>query len=86
MMGGRFAMQARHIPMRTAKEQLPRLAREVSLGVRLTITVHGRPVADLVPHVPEPDAPRRVRIMPPQFQLSPGVTIDELLEITRGDR
>ena len=79
-------MLARHVPMRTAKEQLPRLAREVSLGIRLTITVHGRPVADLVPHVPEPDAPRRVRAMPQRVKLSPGTGIQELLDETRRDR
>jgi antitoxin (DNA-binding transcriptional repressor) of toxin-antitoxin stability system len=71
--------------MRTAKEQLPRLAREVSLGSRLTITVHGRPVADLVPHVPEVDAPKRVRTMPQRFKMSPGASIDDLLDGTRGE-
>jgi len=72
--------------MRTAKEQLPRLAREVSLGLRLTITVHGRPVADLVPHVPDPDTPRRVRVMPQRLSLSPGPSLEDLLEEIRGDR
>lgn len=79
-------MQVRQIPMRIAKEQLPRLAREASLGTRLTITVHGRPVADLVAHVPEPEAPKRVRVMPVRVALSPGAGSDVLLVETRGDR
>jgi len=79
-------MPIRQIPMKTAKEQLPSLAREAALGVRLTITVHGRPVADLVPHVPEPDPPRRVRVMPQRVKLPPGASIQELLDETRDDR
>jgi antitoxin (DNA-binding transcriptional repressor) of toxin-antitoxin stability system len=69
-----------------AKDQLPQLAREVALGARLTITVHGRPVADLVPHVPEPDAPEQPRVMPTRFELSKGPSLAELLEETREDR
>ena len=72
--------------MRTAKEQLPRLAREVSLGVRVTITVHGHPIADLVPHVPETQTPKRERVMPERITLSPGPSILELLEELRSDR
>jgi len=79
-------MEAREIPMRTAKEQLPKLAREVALGTRLTITVHGRPVADLVPHVPQPDAPEKPRVMPARIELAKGPSLAELLEETRGDR
>jgi prevent-host-death family protein len=32
-----------------AKTRLPQLLREVALGERITITVHGRAVAELVP-------------------------------------
>jgi antitoxin (DNA-binding transcriptional repressor) of toxin-antitoxin stability system len=72
--------------MRIAKEQLPKLAREASLGVRVTITVHGRPVADLVPHVAEPEAPKRTRVLPVRVSLAPGAAIADLLEDLRSDR
>ena len=79
-------MESRHIPMRIAKEQLPKLAREASLGSRLTITVHGRPLADLVPHVPAPDHPRPARILPVRVKLAPGPSLEEILEEMRGER
>ncbi len=37
-----------------AKTQLSRLLREVEQGQRFTISVRGKPVADLVPHQNEP--------------------------------
>jgi prevent-host-death family protein len=50
-------VQPRMIPMREAKERLPGLVREAACGARLTITVHGRPLADLVPHLEIQEAP-----------------------------
>ena len=79
-------MVVRLVSMRTAKEQLPRLAKEVALGVRVTITVHGHPIADLVPHVPEAPGPKRERIMPERISLTAGPGILDLLEELRSDR
>lgn len=79
-------MPPKQIPMRTAKEQLPRLVREASLGAKLTITVHGRPLADLVPHVADPETPRSPRSLPPRVKLSSGTSLDEVLDDVRADR
>lgn len=38
------------IPLRELRNQASRVLRRVEAGERLTVTVDGRPVADLVPH------------------------------------
>ena len=48
--------------------------------------VHGRPLADLVPHVPAPDHPRPARILPVRVKLAPGPSLEEILEEMRGER
>jgi prevent-host-death family protein len=41
---------AREVPVREAKAKLTELLRAVESGKRITLTRHGKPVADLVPH------------------------------------
>jgi prevent-host-death family protein len=38
------------IPLRELRNQISRVLRRVEAGERLTVTVDGRPVADLIPH------------------------------------
>ena len=38
------------IPLRELRNDISRVLRRVEAGERLTVTVDGRPVADLVPH------------------------------------
>jgi prevent-host-death family protein len=38
------------IPLRELRNQTSRVLRRVEAGERLTVTVAGRPVADLIPH------------------------------------
>lgn len=45
-----------------AKAQLSRLLRAVERGERFTITVRGRPVADLVPTGSQPEAARAAAV------------------------
>lgn len=40
------------VSIREAKNRLTELTRRVEAGERMTITRHGKPVADLVPHAP----------------------------------
>lgn len=49
----------------SAKAQLPKLLQAVKQGQRYTITLHGRPVADLVPskNLAQPDAKAAVEAM-----------------------
>ncbi len=79
-------MLPRRIPMREAKEQLPGLVRQVVRGARLTITVHGRPQVDLVPHVELPEEPRTPRPVPARVKLAPGLGLGAVLDELRGDR
>lgn len=79
-------MLSKNIPMREAKEHLPNLVRQVVQGARLTITVHGRPQADLVPHVELPVEPRLPRPKPARVKLAPGIVLGAVLDETRGDR
>lgn len=44
-----FAMTT--VTMREAKSRLTELARKVEAGERITVTRHGKPAFDLVPHV-----------------------------------
>jgi len=43
-------MTWREIPLRELRNQVSRVLRGVEAGERFTVTVDGRPVADLVPH------------------------------------
>ena len=52
-MGTGFVCMDASIGAFEAKAQLSRLLRAVEQGERFTITVRGKPVADLVPHRPE---------------------------------
>jgi prevent-host-death family protein len=70
-----------------AKTQLPKLLERVSRGERFLITKHGRPVAQLVPAVPEAAATVRDVIQEmEEWQeregptLGPGLTIRKLRE------
>jgi prevent-host-death family protein len=54
-----------------AKAQLSRLLRAVEQGDRFTITVRGRPVADLVPH--RADATQAVAAAVAALQTSPRI-------------
>jgi prevent-host-death family protein len=74
------------IPMREAKERLPGLVREAACGARLTITVHGRPLADLVPHLEIQEAPPPPRPAPARVKLAPGTSLDSMLGELREDR
>ncbi len=40
----------REIPLRELRNQISRVLRQVEAGERMTVTVDGRPVADLIPH------------------------------------
>jgi prevent-host-death family protein len=44
----------REVPIKEAKAKLTELLRAVEAGERITLTRHGKPVADLVPHASEP--------------------------------
>lgn len=79
-------MPGKNISMREAKEHLPGLVRQVAQGARLTITVHGRPQADLVPHIEMPVEPRPPRPTPVRVKLSPGNSLTSVLDEIRGDR
>ena len=72
--------------MREAKEQLPGLVRQVVHGAHLTITVHGRPQADLVPHVKMPEETRPTRPIPARVKLTPGTSLSAILDELREDR
>ena len=77
------------IPMREARNRFTELARAVERGGRVTVTVHGRPVVDLVPHDPNAAAAtveRPPRKLPARVKLSPGTSLNALLDETRGDR
>ena len=43
-------MSGETIPLRELRNHTSRILRRVEAGERLTVTVDGRPVADLVPH------------------------------------
>ena len=79
-------MPVRTIAIKEAKDHLARLVRQAAKGVSMTITVHGRPLADLVPHVPQTDTVRPPRSLPPRVKLTPGPASDEILEDLRADR
>lgn len=76
----------RKIPMREAKQQLPGLVRQVVRGARLTITVHGHPLADLVPHIEMPEKLRPPRPTPVRVKLTPGPSLANVLDELREDR
>ncbi|MET0250935.1 MAG: type II toxin-antitoxin system prevent-host-death family antitoxin [Novosphingobium sp.] len=42
------------VPIKEAKARLTELLRKVEAGERIVLTRHGKPIADLVPHVEEP--------------------------------
>jgi len=79
-------MTVRTIAIKEAKDQLAKLVRQAAKGASTTITVHGRPLADLVPHVPQPEAVRPPRALPPRVKLTPGPASDAVLEDLRTDR
>jgi antitoxin (DNA-binding transcriptional repressor) of toxin-antitoxin stability system len=72
--------------MREAKEGLPGLVREAACGARLIITVHGKALADLVPHQEIPEEPPPPRPIPVRVKLSPGKSLDSVLDELQGDR
>jgi prevent-host-death family protein len=78
-------VRPRAIPMREAKDHLPSLVRQVARGARLTISVHGRPQADLVPHVEAPDESRPPRPLPVRVKLAPGLDLGAVLDELRED-
>jgi prevent-host-death family protein len=70
-----------------AKAQLSRLLRAVEQGERFTITVRGRPVADLVPH--RANTSRGVAAAVAALQASPrirGVSDDDVSGFVREGR
>lgn len=76
-------------PMRDARNRFTEIARAVQEGTRVTVTVHGRPIVDIVPHDPQAAAAaieRPPRKLPAQRVSLQGITLDELLEDQRGDR
>ena len=52
-------MKTASVPISAARTNLCTLVKQVQSGVRVTLTSHGRPAADLVP-VQAPPAPWRV--------------------------
>ena len=79
-------MMTRSYSIKEAKDHLPGLVRQAAKGLRLTITVHGRPLADLVPHdqaAQELNPP--LRPIPTRVKLASGV-LDALLDDLREDR
>jgi prevent-host-death family protein len=46
---------AREVPVKEAKAKLTELLRAAEAGMRIVLTRHGKPVADLVPHLDVPD-------------------------------
>jgi prevent-host-death family protein len=79
-------MLHRNVPMREAKEHLPGLVKQVAQGTRLTITVHGRPQVDLVPHVELPEEARPPRPVPARVKLGSGAGLAAVLDELRGDQ
>lgn len=80
-------MPAESLSIKEAKDHLPSLVRQVAKGARVTITVHGRPQADLVPHSAAPaQAPSRQRPVPVRIKLAPGPGLEAVLDELRGDR
>jgi prevent-host-death family protein len=72
--------------MREAKEHLPGLVKQVVQGACLTITVHGRPQADLVPHVETPLETRSPRPVPVRVKLASGASLRTVLDELRSER
>jgi prevent-host-death family protein len=55
------AVRVRTIPQRELRNNVSAILREAEAGTHFVITVHGRPVARLVPFVASPDAHDDVR-------------------------
>lgn len=75
------------MPLSETKARLSEVLRLVENGARVTITNHGRPVADLVPHDPmaRPAAPP-ARALPKRIPLKPGPGSEVLVAELRGKR
>lgn len=87
-MTSRHAPQVPHeLPMAEAKARLSEVVRTVQNGHPVTITSHGRPVADLVPHDPNATAVARpARQMPGRISVKPGPAVERLVADLRGVR
>ena len=87
-MNPRHGLQVpRELPMAEAKARLSEVVRMVQNGNQVTITSHGRPVADLVPHDPNATAvPRPARQMPGRISVKPGSGVENLVADLRGVR
>lgn len=68
------------------KARFSEVVRAVENGGRVTITNHGRPVADLVPHDPTATATVRVRQRPNRVTPKPGPSADDVVSELRRDR
>lgn len=68
------------------KNRLSEVVRAVEGGRRVTITNHGRPVVDLVPHDPAAVLVQRVRQRPAMVTPKPGPSAEDVVRALRGDR
>lgn len=85
--------QAPEIPPEMAlgetKNRLSEVVRAVVNGQRVTITNHGRPVVDLIPHDPTTSSSastQRVRQRPTRVAPKPGPNAEDVVRRLRGDR
>lgn len=75
------------MPLSETKARLSEVLRLVGNGTRVTITNHGRPVADLVPHDPTAGPVTiPVRQLPKRIPLKPGPGVEVLVAELRGSR
>jgi prevent-host-death family protein len=54
---------SKHVPVKEAKAKLTELLRAVEAGERITLTRHGKPVADLVPHSAAEPKEKKMSVM-----------------------
>lgn len=86
------------IGIRELREDLSRTLRRVQSGEAVEVTDRGRPIARLIPLVPESRAlarliasgkvrPRRGRgVLPPPLDAPSRMTSEEAIDLVRGDR
>jgi len=80
-------MPSKPIPINEAKNHLTSLVKQVvRKGEIVTISVHGRPLANLTPYVLVPEQPRPARPVPVRVKLSSGPSLSDVLDEQREDR
>lgn len=77
------------VPMKEARDRFPELARQAQAGRRVTVTFHGRPVVDVVPHDPVAFAVENQpppRKLPKRVVLAGDMSLEAFLDDMKGER